>query len=82
MREFILYSNLETKETIFECWGASTKHPDARFHYSDFKKSDFMDNHENVYAWLLECASKMMFFFNTRKIVKFADKIYENYLTK
>lgn len=61
MNSYVLYSRLSDKETIFETWGASTKHPDAIFHFSDFDLSPYFDAKEQIIPWLLECASKMTF---------------------
>ena len=32
-----LYSRISDHETVLELWGASTKHPDSVFYFSDFK---------------------------------------------
>jgi hypothetical protein len=64
---------------ILELWGASTKHPDVVFHMSNFQmapwvdKEDEKDVESQVYQWLLECASKMLFPQQARQIVAFAD---------
>lgn len=76
MREFMLYSNLETHDTVFELWGGSTKHPDVRFFFSDFKKSTIFDEDiDNLLPWVLECASKLNFPFHTRKVAEWALKV-------
>ena len=72
-----LYSNVETKDTILELWGGSTKHPDCRFFFSKFEKSLWADNHQQVFQWLLECASKLNFPFHAYQLMKFAEKYYE-----
>ena len=71
-----LYSNLESKDTILELWGGSTKHPDSRFFFSDFQKSEWVDTEAQVFQWILECASKMNFPFHGYKLMKFAEKYY------
>jgi len=43
MDSYKLYSRLSDHETVLECWGASTKHPDSWFFFSDFEKSDWVD---------------------------------------
>lgn len=72
LNKYRLYSNRETKDTIFELWGGSTKHPDCRFFYSDFKKSLLWNENDQIFPWLCECASKMNFPFHTKEIIKFA----------
>ena len=67
-----LYSNLKTRETVFEVWGGSTKHPDCRFFFSDFEKSEWCNEIHQIFPWLLECASKMNFPFHSYQIAKFA----------
>ena len=39
----ILYSNIKTHDTYLELWGASTKHPDSRFNFSNFQKVEWCD---------------------------------------
>lgn len=58
-----LYSRVSDKETILELWGASTKHPDSVYHYSDFAKSDLLPEWHpmQIFQWILECASKLSF---------------------
>lgn len=59
MSKYVLYSNIETHDTIFELWGGSTKHPDLRFRFSDFNKCSWVDEWRQIFQWLLECASKL-----------------------
>jgi hypothetical protein len=44
---------------VLELWGASTKHPDSIFFFDEFKKNDLFDDEQQVFQWLLECASKL-----------------------
>ena len=44
---------------VCELWGASTKHPDSIFYFDEFKKNDLFDDEQQVFQWLLECASKL-----------------------
>lgn len=67
-----LYSRISDKDTVFEVWGGSTKHPDCIFHFSDFEKSKWCDEIHQIFPWLLECASKMNFPFHSYQIAKFA----------
>lgn len=61
MNDYVLYSRLEDKETVLELWGASTKHPDSVFYFSNFQLSDWFEPWEQTFPWLLECASKLNF---------------------
>lgn len=73
----ILYSNVKTKDTILELWGGSTKHPDSRFFFKDFKKSIWVDEDHQIFQWLLECASKLNFPFHAYQLMKFAENYFE-----
>lgn len=64
---------------VLELWAASTKHPDAIFYYSDFKKSEYFNDKVQVYQWLLECASKLTFPFYARELVDYANKHWYNW---
>lgn len=77
MKSYVLYSRLSDKETVFETWGASTKHPDAIFHFSDFTKTAFIPAKDQVLPWLLECASKMTFPMHSAWIAMWALELYE-----
>lgn len=57
---------------ILELWGASTKHPDSVFYFSDFKKVDFVEDKYQVFQWLLECASKLTFPFHAEQLARYA----------
>ena len=72
MREYMLYSDISTKETILELWGASTKHPDVIFRYSDFVKSLWADERAQIIPWLLECASKLSFPYQSIELARWA----------
>lgn len=78
-----LYSRVSDKETILELWGASTKHPDSTFCFSNFRKCEFVDEDAQIFQWLLECASKLNFPFHAMELAEFAMR-YENtkYLKK
>lgn len=55
-----------------ELWGASTKHPDCQFYFSDFEKSIFFDEKYQVFQWLLECASKLNYPPTAKKLTEYA----------
>ena len=57
---------------ILELWGASTKHPDSIFYFSNFKKSPYIDDKHQVFQWLCECASKLNFPFHAENLIKYA----------
>ena len=73
-----LYSNLETHDTILECWGASTKHPDSVFHFSDFQLSDWASPQSQVVPWLFECASRLNLPFYSYLLASWACEMYGN----
>ena len=72
-----LYSRVKNHETILECWGGSTKHPDSVFYFSNFRKSEGFEDYTQIYQWLLECASKMTFPFHAKNIVELAEENYK-----
>lgn len=71
-----LYSRLNDHETILELWGASTKHPDSIFYFSDFKKTEFFEPEDQIFQWLLECASRLIFPFHAYDLARFAIEYY------
>lgn len=72
-----LYSRLSDRETVLELWGASTKHPDSTFYFSNFNLSAFFEPEEQTYQWLLECASKLTIPFHAYALVVFANQLFE-----
>lgn len=64
---------------VCELWGASTKHPDSIFHFSDFRKNEWLGDEVQVFQWLLECASKMTFPFHAKKLAEYALKNWVNW---
>ena len=71
-----LYSRVSDHETVLELWGASTKHPDSVFHFSNFKLAEFVPPELQVYQWLLECASKLTWWFYAKQLADFANSYY------
>ena len=64
----IVYSNIKTKNTIFEVWGGSTKHPDVRrvLQYDKenerFTPSTLITTPEyECFQWLVQCISELNF---------------------
>lgn len=72
-----LYSDIETRETFLELWGASTKHPDSVFRFSNFQLSEWFEPEDQILPWLLECASKMNFPFHAWELAVWATGLYE-----
>lgn len=72
----ILYSDIETKKTFVEFWGASTKHPDTIHCYQydiengKFIESNFQDIEWNILQWLMYVASQKTFIFHAIDIVR------------
>lgn len=59
-----LYSRIDTKNTYFEVWGASTKHPDVKKDIESdianqlFFESDFITSKEYAFfQWVCQCIS-------------------------
>lgn len=78
-----LYSRLSDHETVLELWGASTKHPDSVFFFSDFLLCEWIQPEDQIISWIYECASKLSFPFHAYQLAKWAcDSFEEIYLTK
>ena len=85
-----LYSDVRTKETYLEFWGASTKHPDVVFKLStalkngDVLQSPIVDNIDyTVIQWVIWCFSTLSFgtLRHTRNFLNMLDGIedYNHY---
>lgn len=72
-----LYSRLSDHETVLECWGASTKHPDSVFFFSQFETTRWVDKQDQIVPWLLECASKMVWPYHAYDLAQWACNIYK-----
>ena len=68
-----VYKN-DNDNYVCELWGASTKHPDSIFHMKNFKGVDFIEPEYQVFQWLLECASKLMYPFHAKELTEYALK--------
>ena len=75
----ILYSEIEDHDTVLELWGASTKHPDSRFFFSNFKKCEWIEENHQIFQWLLECASKLTWPFHAYELTEYAMDFYRKY---
>ena len=72
-----LYSRLFDHETVLELWGASTKHPDSMFFFSNFKLCDWFEPKDQIIPWIFECASKLNIPYHSYELAKWACNIYE-----
>lgn len=77
MDKIRLFSDVETHETYLELWGSSTNHPDCTFEFSKFNKVYFLPEYQQIFNWLLECASTMNFHFHAFDVANFAMEIYK-----
>lgn len=60
---------------ICELWGASTKHPDAFFQFSNWEDKNLILSWEDqVFQWLLWIASTRMWPFHAKEITEIALK--------
>jgi len=77
MNSYKLYSRISDHETILELWGASTKHPDSMFFFSDFKLCEWFEPQDQIVPWLLECASKLSWPVHAYFLARWACQMYE-----
>jgi hypothetical protein len=68
---YILYSHIATKDTILECWGASTKHPDTVYHFDDFEKTEYVPAEWQIPQWIWECASRQIWPFHAEELAEY-----------
>ena len=58
---------------VCELWGASTKHPDASFRFSEWgDKTDVVAEKYQVFQWLLWIASKRLWPFHAKELAEYA----------
>ena len=69
----------EKKDYVCELWGASTKHPDSVFYYSDFKKNMIICDQCQVFQWLLEIASRLNFPSYAKEVTDYAIEHWYNW---
>lgn len=75
----------ENDNYIFECWGASTKHPDSVYNMNNdiengkFILNDFIEKKYQVYQWLMYIASQKTFPFHAIEIVDYANNCWRNW---
>lgn len=65
---------------ICELWGASTKHPDANFRYSEWEdKSPYLEDEYQIFQWLLWIASRRQWPFHAKELTEYALKNWYNW---
>ena len=74
-----LYSIISDHETVLECWGASTKHPDSVFLFSNFVTTTLVSKESQIPAWIWECASRMVFPFHSYSLAQFGIELFEGW---
>lgn len=72
-----LYSRISDHNTILELWGGSTKHPDSVFNFAKFDKVPHISDEVQIYQWLLECASRLTWWFFAKDLADFANEYYD-----
>ena len=69
-----------TKDWTCELWGASTKHPDAKFYFKDWEdKTPFIEDKYQIFQWLLWIASKRQWPFHAKELTEYALKNWYNW---
>ena len=67
-------------DVICELWGASTKHPDEKFYYSDWEdKTPFIEDKYQIFQWLLWIASRRQWPFHAKELTEYALKNWYNW---
>lgn len=75
----VVYEN-EENDYILELWGASTKHPDSMFRFSEWEnKSNMFAPKYQVMQWLLYCASQLTFPFYAKDLAEYALQNWANW---
>lgn len=83
-----LYSNIKTKNTYFEIWGGSTKHPDVRrvLQYDTeegrFFPSEWITTPEyEFFQWALQCISELSFgtYYHTQELMEMCEEYFETH---
>jgi len=70
------YDKNGKEDLTLEIW-SGLKYP-IKFYFSDFEKTERVEEKHQVFQWLLECASKMHFPTVAKQI---ADLAYKKYIT-
>lgn len=72
-----LYSRLSDKETVLELWGASTKHPDSVFYFSNFDLSEWFEPEDQIIPWIFNCAGELNIPLHSYFLAKWACNFFE-----
>lgn len=75
---YACYDKFGNEDLTLEIWNDLTNYPDTKFYFSNFQATPIIDRENQIFQWLLECASKMMFPTIAKQIV---DLAYEKYIT-
>lgn len=60
-------------------WGGSTKQLNSKFYFSEWKdKCDVLTIEEQIFQWLLYCASTLTFSFDALELTKYAIENWYN----
>lgn len=60
---------------VCELWGASTKHPDSTFYYSEWEdRSPYLEDEHQIFQWLLWIASTRQWPFHAKELTEYALK--------
>lgn len=74
------YDENNRKDWTCELWGASTKHPDAKFYFSEWEdKTPFIEEGYQVFQWLLWIASRRLWPSHAKEVAEFALKNWYNW---
>lgn len=68
------YDENNKKDLTLELWASSTKYPDSKFYFSDFKKTPYIEEEQQIFQWILECASRLTWPFYARELTEYALK--------
>ena len=67
-------------DVVCERWGASTKHPDAKFYFKDWEdKTPIIEDKYQIFQWLLWIASKRQWPFHAKELTEYALKNWYNW---
>lgn len=72
-----LYSRISDHETVLELWGASTKHPDSVFFFSDFELCPWIEPEWQIVPWIFECASKLNLPIHAYELARWGCRLYD-----
>lgn len=71
-----------TKDWTCELWGASTKHPDAKYYFEDWYKehgTGYIEKEYQIFQWLLWIASNRLWPFHAKEVAEYAMENWYNW---